>query len=32
MSVVTQLLAQALVDILSDILEFDTDLLPFTNT
>lgn len=31
-SVVTTTLAQALIDIISDILESDSDLLPFTNT
>lgn len=31
-SVVTKDLAQALVDLISDILESDSDLLPFTNT
>lgn len=31
-SVVTTSLAQALVDIISDVLESDCDLLPFTNT
>lgn len=30
-SVVTTTLAQALIDIISDILESDSDLLPFTN-
>lgn len=30
--VVTTALAQALIDIISDILESDGDLLPFTNT
>lgn len=32
LSVVTTTLAQALIDIISDILESDSDLLPFTNT
>lgn len=31
-SVVTATLAQALVDVISDILESDSNLLPFTNT
>lgn len=31
-SVLTTTLAQALIDVISDILESDSELLPFTNT